>query len=221
MVECGLKYFGGEWNFEIVKKAISSHEAWYKGDGIYGDGPNFHLDYYNSYVIHPMLLQVLKIVVQYDASYSNILEQEWKRFMRYAEIQERMIAPDGSYPVLGRSVTYRSAAFQVLGACALFHKLPQSLQNGQVRSAMTCMIKRLFEQPGTFDEQGWLTIGVCGEQIELGDTYLSTPCVYLCSLGFLPLGLSPTDEFWTSSPLPWTSVRAFSGEDFNIDKFLK
>lgn len=221
MVECGLKYFGGEWNFEIVKKAISSHENWYKGDGIYGDGPNFHLDYYNSYVIHPMLLQVLKIVVQYDASYSNILDQEWKRLMRYAEIQERMIAPDGSYPVLGRSVTYRSAAFQVLGACALFHKLPSSLKEGQVRNAITAVLKRLFEQPGTFDEQGWLTIGVCGEQPELGDVYLSTPCVYLCTLGFLPLGLSPNDKFWTDPSAPWTSVKAFSGDNFNIDKFIK
>lgn len=50
--------------------------------------------------------------------------------IRYAEIQERMIAPDGSYPVLGRSVSYRSAAFQVLGACALFGKLPESLKPG-------------------------------------------------------------------------------------------
>jgi len=50
-------------------------------------------------------------------------QEEWIRFIRYAEIQERMIAPDGSYPVLGRSVSYRSAAFQVLGACALFGKL--------------------------------------------------------------------------------------------------
>lgn len=58
MVECGLKSFGNEWNFEVIEKAISSHEQWYKGDGVYGDGENFHLDYYNSYVIHPMLLQV-------------------------------------------------------------------------------------------------------------------------------------------------------------------
>ena len=32
MVECGLKSFGNEWNFEVIEKAISSHEQWYKGD---------------------------------------------------------------------------------------------------------------------------------------------------------------------------------------------
>lgn len=221
MVECGLKSFGGEWNFEVVKKAISSHKQWYKGDGIYGDGENFHLDYYNSYVIHPMLLQVLKVAADQDSSYRELLDKEWGRFVRYAEIQERMIAPDGSYPVLGRSVSYRSAAFQVLGASALFHKLPSSLKAGQVRGAMTAMLKRLFEQPGTFDKKGWLTIGVCGEQPELGDSYLSTPCVYLCSLGFLPLGLPATDAFWTDPLSPWTSVKAFSGAEFPIDKFIK
>lgn len=221
MVECGLKEFTGEWNFEVVDKAIRSHEGWYKGDGIYGDGAAFHLDYYNSYVIHPMLLQTMKTVAKQDVSYEPLLQKEWVRFVRYAEIQERMIAPDGSYPVLGRSVTYRSAAFQVLGATALFGRLPETLKPGQVRSAMTAMLQRLFEQPGTFDDRGWLTIGVCGEQPELGDSYLSTPCVYLCSLGFLPLGLPADAPFWTLPGEPWTSVRAFSGKAFPIDKFIK
>ncbi len=28
-------------------------DNWYKGDGLYGMGPDFHMDYYNSYVILP------------------------------------------------------------------------------------------------------------------------------------------------------------------------
>ncbi|WP_370526873.1 DUF2264 domain-containing protein [Bacteroides sp. 51] len=221
MVECGLKEFSGDWHFPTVEKALNAHKEWYKGDGIYGDGADFHLDYYNSYVIHPLLLQVLKVTVKQEPSFQSFLDEEWVRFVRYAEIQERMIAPDGSYPVLGRSVSYRSAAFQVLGACALFRKLPESLAPGQVRGAMTAMLKRLFDQPGTFDKDGWLTIGVCGNQPELGDTYLSTPCVYLCSLGFLPLGLPADAAFWCDTAQAWTSVKAFSGEPFPIDKFIK
>lgn len=221
MVECGLKVFAGEWNFPVVERALLAHRQWYMGDGLYGDGPDFHLDYYNSYVIHPLLLQVLKVAAREEPSYRAFLDEEWTRFVRYAEIQERMIAPDGSYPVLGRSVTYRSAAFQVLGACALFGRLPQSLSPGQVRGAMTAMLRRLFSQPGTFDKKGWLTIGVCGNQPELGDVYLSTPCVYLCSLGFLPLGLPADAPFWQAPAEPWTSVKAFGGMDFPIDKFIK
>ena len=58
------------------------------------------------------------------------LDEEWIRFIRYAEIQERMIAPDGSYPVLGRSVSYRSAAFQVLGACCFISTTSSVIETG-------------------------------------------------------------------------------------------
>ena len=221
MVECGLKEFSGEWNFDVVKHALDSHAEWYKGDGIYGDGAAFHLDYYNSYVIHPLLLQVLEVTKKYKPEYQEFYNKEIIRFKRYAEIQERMIAPDGTYPVIGRSVTYRFAAFQVLARTALMKELPETIKPAQVRCALTAVMERLFEQPGSFDDKGWLTIGVCGNQSELGDVYLSTPCVYLCSLVFITLCLPATDEFWSAPPENWTSKKAFSGEAFSIDKFIK
>ena len=222
MVECGLKEFAGEWNFDVVKRAIVSHQQWYMGDGIYGDGEVFHLDYYNSYVIQPMMLQVLEVMRRHGTELSDFYDTELPRFRRYAEIQERMIAPDGSYPLIGRSISYRLGAFHVLAQSALRKMLPESLSEGQVRAALTAAMKRQMEQPGTFDPQGWLTIGVCGEQPELGDVYLSTPCVYLCSLVFAPLGLPADDSFWTAPAEPWSSVKAFSGSrDIPIDSFLK
>jgi hypothetical protein len=30
---------------------LRQHEQWYRGDGIYGDGPEFDWDYYNSFVM--------------------------------------------------------------------------------------------------------------------------------------------------------------------------
>ena len=44
-----------------VDYALRQHDQWYKGDGAYGDGPAFHWDYYNSFVIQPMLLDVLDV----------------------------------------------------------------------------------------------------------------------------------------------------------------
>jgi hypothetical protein len=58
-VEAGLKSLGADWDRTRVDYAIRQHEQWYKGDGAYGDGPEFHWDYYNSFVIHPMLVDVL------------------------------------------------------------------------------------------------------------------------------------------------------------------
>ena len=79
-----------------------------------------------------------------------------------------------------------------------------------------------MKRPGTFDAGGLRTIGVCGEQTGMGDSYLSTPCVYLCSLVFVPLGLPADDSFWKAPAEPWSSVKAFSGSrNIPIDSFLK
>ena len=81
----------------------------------------------------------------------------------------------------------------------------------QVRGALTAVIRRTIEAPGTFDADGWLRIGFCGHQPGVGETYISTGSLYLCSVALLPLGLAPTDPFWSAPPQPWTSVRAWSG----------
>lgn len=110
----------------------------YKGDGMYGDGKFFHMDYYNSYVIHPMLLDVLTVMERHGLSDSCTLATERRRHTRYAAILERMVAPDGSYPVLGRSITAcRFGVFHALGQSALLHALPKEVAPAQVRCAMT------------------------------------------------------------------------------------
>ena len=73
---------------------------------------------------------------------------------------------------------------------------------------------------GTFDRDGWLRIGLCGHQPGVGETYISTGSLYLCAVGFLPLGLPATDDFWAAPAQPWTSVRAWSGQAFPIDHAL-
>src|SRR2546429_6577294 len=84
---------------------------WYVGDGAYGDGEFFHFDYYNSFVIHPMLLDVLAVVKQKDRELEGAYAMELQRARRYADILERLIAPDGTFPSMGRSTTYRFGAF--------------------------------------------------------------------------------------------------------------
>jgi hypothetical protein len=59
-VEAALARLGATWDRLRVDYALRQHDQWYKGDGMYGDGPSFDWDYYNSFVIHPMLLDVLE-----------------------------------------------------------------------------------------------------------------------------------------------------------------
>lgn len=200
-----------------IDYALRQHEAWYLGDGTYGDGPKLRWDYYNSYVIQPMLLDTLDVVGGWHPVWTEMAEAQRKRAQRYAAVLERMIAPDGSYPPIGRSVVYRGAAFQLLGQMALRRDLPEGLGPGQVREAMTRMLNRTLDAPGTFDGQGWLQPGVCGHQPQLANSYISTGSLYLASCALLPLGLPADDAFWTQPGTP-TAEQVWSGQDVPVDR---
>lgn len=219
-VEAALLQFTGECQMEPIEYALKKHKEWYKGDGWYGDGPNFHLDYYNSYVIQPMLMDVLEVLHNKNLDPENFYELQQKRLIRYAEQQEKMISPEGTYPIIGRSVTYRFGAFQALAQVALRKELPLYIEPGQVRCALTAVMKRQL-LPGTFDKDGWLTLGVCGHQPELADSYVSTGSAYLCAFIFLPLGLPADDPFWSQPPVEWSSQRIWSGKSMRRDGSIK
>jgi hypothetical protein len=219
-VEAALAKLGASWDRIRVDYALRQHDQWYNGDGAYGDGPEFHFDYYNSFVIHPMLLDVLDVFSEENPAWKDLATRELQRARRYAAVLERLIAPDGSFPPIGRSLAYRCGAMQLLAQAALRRTLPEGVTPAQVRGALTAVIRRTLEAPGTFDAAGWLQIGFCGHQPGVGERYISTGSLYLCSVGLLPLGLPPTDEFWSAPAQPWTSVRAWSGQEFPIDHAL-
>jgi hypothetical protein len=131
-----------------------------------------------------------------------------------------MISPEGTFPAIGRSITYRFGAFHLLGQMALMRQLPPELEPAQVRSAMSAVIRRMIEAPGTFDGRGWLTIGFCGHQPALGERYISTGSLYLCATGLLPLGLPPDDDFWAAAQTDWTAKKIWSGQNVAADHAL-
>lgn len=221
MVEVALKEFTGECDTKIINYALQKHKEWYKGDAWYGDGAEFHLDYYNSFVIQPMMVQVLEVLKKYNMQGADFYDVQLPRYTRYAEQQERMISPEGAYPVVGRSLAYRFGAFQALADVAYRKILPERVYSTQVRSALTSVLKRQVEAKGTFNPEGWLKIGFCGDQIGIGERYISTGSLYLCSGVFLPLGLDSKDEFWSGKAQDWTSKKAYSGQALYLDKAYK
>lgn len=223
IVEAALLEFTGECDMERLTYGVNMfRDNWYKGDGVYGDGPQYHADYYNSFVIHPMLTDVLKIMKKHNIEgAAEFLPVQQKRFVRYAEQQERMISPEGAYPVLGRSIAYRVGAFHALSNVALDHQLPKIVSPAQVRCALTAVISRQFSAPNTFDENGWLRVGFAGSQLNISESYINTGSVYLCTFGFVALGLPPTDPFWSDPFTPWTGLKAWNGEDVKADHAIR
>jgi hypothetical protein len=220
MIEAFLAAVGAPWEEAQVDHAVQSLLAWYKGDGAYGDGPEYHWDYYNSYVMHPMLLEVLEQTEKVSDKWSVHHAAVLARAQRYAVVQERMIGPDGAFPPLGRSLAYRGGAFQLLALMALRRELPGAIKPAQVRGALTAVIRRTLDAPGAFDAQGWLQIGLGGHQPALAENYISTGSLYLCTTAFLPLGLPTSDPFWSDAPMPWTQAAAWSGQNIPVDHAL-
>jgi len=221
MIEAALLKFDGRWDPMRVDYALKQHEQWYKGDGVYGDGAEFRWDYYNSYVIQPMLVDITRILKDAGQTSEEQFLKVMVRARRYAAVQERLVSPEGTFPPLGRSLAYRFGAFQLLSQMALMHELPEEIQPAQVRCALTAVIRRMTEAPGTFDENGWLRIGFCGHQPSIAEGYISTGSLYLCSAGLLALGLPADDIFWKSPAADWTGKKIWSGQEVKADHALK
>lgn len=218
MIETFLLSIDEQYDAYRIHSAIRKIEEWYVGDGWYADGNHFAFDYYNSYVIQPMYVEVLEVLVGKNRMVKQeTLDIARKRMQRYGLILERFISPEGSFPAFGRSMTYRMGAFQPLALLSWRQELPEELSEGQVRSALTCVMKRMFEAKGNFNEKGFLQLGFAGHQPNLADWYTNNGSLYLTSLTFLPLGLPADHSFWTSPAEDWTAKKAWSGEDFPKD----
>ena len=139
------------------------------------------------------------------------------RAQRFGMILERLISPEGTLPVVGRSITYRTGSLQTLALLAWRKWLPKELTNGQVRAGMTAVIERMFGNDRNFNEKGFLTLGFNGSQPGISDYYPNNGSLYMASLAFLPLGLPADDPFWTDAAQPWTSKKAWDGYDFPRD----
>ncbi len=223
MVEAALLEFTGECDMQRLTYGVFKfRNQWYKGDAFYGDGPRFHMDYYNSFVIHPMLTDVLVIMRKHNLEGADFLNEQLLRHGRYAAQLERFISPEGTFPVVGRSIVYRTGAFHALGQAALMHILPSPVQAAQVRCALTSVIRNLFSSSANFDRQGWLRVGFNGGgQIRISEYYINTGSVYLCATGFLALGLPETDGFWSMPYTEWTGKKAWDGKRVEADHAIK
>ena len=219
MIEALLHHAGRFWDPMRVDYAFRQMEQWYLGDGVYSDGSYYAWDYYNSFVIHPMIVDISNELKGVSSDWDEMMPAFRRRASRYAAHLERMILPDGKYPVIGRSSAYRLGVFHALAQCALLDMLPEDLHPAAVRCAMTAALRNMMRYP-VLDEKGWLRIGISGHQPGIGEGYISTGSLYLISFFFLPLGLAPDHRFWAAPDEPFTQEKIWGGIDIGADHAL-
>jgi rhamnogalacturonyl hydrolase YesR len=220
VIESFLAKVGAGYDAFRISIAVRKVEEWYVGDGWYADGPSFAFDYYSSYVFHPMYLETLQTAVAAHiktAEYRRCYDLALRRAQKYALLLERFISPEGTFPVFGRSIPYRLAALQPLALMAWYQRLPEGIGYGQTRSALTAVMKRMFDNGRNFNSQGFLTIGFTGSQANVADFYTNNGSLYMTSLSLMPLGLPAAHPFWSDAPGDWTSKKAWSGQPFPKD----
>ena len=208
MIEAFFCTYGFDYDpvrIEYAVREFANH--WYVGAGLCSDGRDVNMDYVKCLVIVPCLGAIVEIMNSNSKTYQWFVPKLNQINKRYAEIQERSINSDGTYPIIGRSIVYRGGVFHHLADITLKKQLPGSLKPAQVRSALTAVIKKTMDAPNTYNKQGWLSIGLYGPQPDLADFYNTTVSLYICSNIFLPFGMTETDEFWSAPAQPWTSVK--------------
>lgn len=217
IIEAFFLSIGEEADMYVLRVACCKINEWYLGDGYYSDGPEMAFDYYNAYVIHPMYIEVLEQCEKHKFWTPVSSKLAIQRMQRYNTVMERLVSPEGTYPGYGRSLVYRMGAFQTLAMAAWRFGMPKNISNGQVRSAITAVMKNMFKVDGNFDGKGFLRLGFVGHQPNLANSYTDNGSLYMTSLVFMPLGLPADAPFWTDPAEPWTSQKAWSGKPFPID----
>lgn len=211
----------------IIKKRLNKgleyfSTFFYMGDGIYGDGITFSMDYYNSYVIHPMLVDTLQVCIDKIPSvqYKELYKTAILRFKRFVEIQERTVSSNGTYPIYGRTQICRLGAFQALSYSIYKRLIPENLLEFQIKGCLNALLCNFMDNDSNFDNHTFLTIGINGSQPSIAEDYVSYGSAYHICNFFLCLGLSPTDRFWTSQATEWTSLKILNGTHIPQDHAL-
>ena len=221
MIEAALLEFTGECDGERLIYAIHKfRDELYVGDAIYANGDQYNFDYFNSLVIHPMLNDILAIMRKYKISDGEFLDIQLMRSSRHAAQLERMISPEGTYPLVGGALSYRCGVFHLLSQAALLKILPRNINPTQVRSALTKVLKVQFQHNNNFDSAGWLIVGLNGSQIDISENNINTGSLYMCCSIFLPLGLDFNDKFWTDPASEWSSLKAWKGRKIQADQSI-
>lgn len=221
IIEAALLEFTGECDKERLVYAIDKFiDEWYIGDAIYRDGPDYVSNYFNSVFIHPLLNDILIVMRKYGLPEGEFLDIQLMRSSRIASQLERIISPEGTYPIIGKSISYRCGIFHTLSQVSLLRLLPKNIEPAQVRSALTKVLRKLFDGNQNLSKGNWLILGLNGHQTRLAEKDINTGSLYICCAIFLALGLDSNDPFWASEPAEWTSLKAWNGHIVSADQSI-
>jgi hypothetical protein len=187
-----LKHLGQPVSEDAYHSDWSVIATSYAGNGWFRDDRDEGLDYYNAWSFHYALYWLTEIDRTLDAAFVDEARTAFAGFYRH------LVTP-GGFPVLGRSICYRTA----MPVPLLIDSIKETavVAPGEARRALD-LIWRYFVDKGALAE-GVLTQGYCGPDLRILDTY-SGPASCLWGARSLIVALSQPDEapLWTADEVP-------------------
>lgn len=174
----------------------------YRGNGWFSDGLDDRFDYYNAWAIHYSLSWIRIMDPEWDAAFLERAQGEFVGSYKY------LFGPHG-FPILGRSVCYRTAAPAPLVFGSVQNR--EQVSPGEARRALD-VVWRYFIQSGAV-RRGVLTQGYHGADERLLDNY-SGPASCLWGLRSLVAAFAQPEgaPFWSGAAEPLPVEKA----DFNF-----
>jgi len=176
-----------------------------------GPGERWHWMQERALPAELLLLEALESVAAREPTWQSYRDRLRDRLAHQAALEERLVAPDGTYPLLGWAENHRCGAFQSLAAAAWRGLLPASVRPAQARTALSAVLHRTLNEPAAFAPDGSLLPWPVFAPGSAAPSEAGAR--YLCCAALLPLGLSALDPFWMGSAQHVTWHRSWLRRD--------
>jgi hypothetical protein len=199
VVETFLRSVDGPWWAGDIESGLLVHEALYRRDGWYSDGPERSYDHYGGWALH--VYPLLWADMAPDLCPAELRVAWRERLSRFLDDAVLLVGADGSPLLQGRSLIYRFAAAAPFWVGAMTGAT--TLSPGTLRRASSGMLRH-FESHGVPDERGLLNLGWHHEWPAMAQAYSGPGSPYWATKGMLGLALGADHPVWTAveEPLP-------------------
>lgn len=178
----------------IVDRAVDEMVARSVGDGWTSDGAGHALDLYSGWAIHWHLLWWATIDGHRRPSLRSTVVRHARAWLRFVA---PLVARDGGFPRLGRSLGYRFALAAPFAQAALLGVDP--LPPGVARSVAGRLVGRSLADGAIDHATGWLRVGVGGERPAVVERYISAGAIAWAAHAFVGLALPEAHGFWSAA----------------------
>ncbi|ORX46981.1 hypothetical protein DM01DRAFT_1396586, partial [Hesseltinella vesiculosa] len=194
LIDLGLKRVGVDFDSKMTEKYLQELEAFYIGDGFYGDGPlRNRMDYYNPWALQFYALLYARLCPEDKDRQTRFRE----RSRAFANQYQHWFSDDGSAIPFGRSLVYRFACGSFWGACAFANE--QVLPWGVLKGLYLRHLRWWSQQPVSRVNSDILSLGYAYPNSFVCEHYNSPQSPYWATKVFIALAVPDDHPFWTAN----------------------